>query len=40
MIFEDYNGKKYLILHSPNENPYERPVMFGITEEDGSLKML
>lgn len=40
MIFEDYNGKKFLILHSPNENPYERPVMFGITEEDGSLKML
>lgn len=40
MIFEDYNGKKYLILHSPNENPYERPVMFGITEENGTLKLL
>ena len=38
MIFEDYNGKKYLILHSPNENPLERPVMFEIKEENGSLK--
>lgn len=40
MIFEDYNGKKYLILHSPNENPYERPVLLEITETDGSLKLL
>ena len=40
MIFEDYNGIKYLILHSPNENPYERPVMFAVTEENGSLKLL
>lgn len=39
MIFEDYNGKKYLILHSPNENPLERPVMFEIKEENGSLKL-
>lgn len=39
MIFEDYNGKKYLILHSPNENPLERPVLFEITEENGTIKL-
>ena len=37
MIFEDYNGKKHLILHSPNENPLERPVLFEIAEENGNL---
>lgn len=39
MIFEDFSGKKYLILHSPNENPLERPVMFEIKEENGTLKL-
>lgn len=39
MIFEDYDGKKYLILHSPNENPLERPVLFEITEENGTIKL-
>lgn len=39
MIFEDYNGKKHLILHSPNENPLERPVLFEITEENGTIKL-
>ncbi len=40
MIFEDYNGVKHLILHSPNENPLERPVLFDVKEENGSLKIL
>ncbi len=40
MIFEDNNGVKHLILHSPNENPLERPVLFDIKEENGSLKIL
>lgn len=39
MIFEDYNGQKHLILHSPNENPLERPIMFDIVEKDGTLKL-
>lgn len=39
MIFDDYEGKKYLILHSPNENPLERPVLFEITEENGTIKL-
>ncbi len=40
MIFDDYSGNKYLILHSPNENPLERPVLIKITEENGSLKLV
>ena len=39
MIFDDYNGVKHLILHSPNENPLERPVMFNLKEENGTLKL-
>lgn len=39
MIFEDYADNKYLILHSPNENPLERPVLFDIEEENGKLKI-
>ena len=37
MIFDDYSGNKYLILHSPNENPLERPVLIKTTEENGTL---
>ncbi len=40
MIFDDYNGVKHLILHSPNENPAERPVLFDIEEKDGILKLI
>ncbi len=40
MIFEDFSGSKYLILHSPNENPYERPILFEIKEENGNLKIV
>lgn len=40
MIFEDFGGVKHLILHSPNENPKERPVLFDLTEENGKLKLL
>ncbi len=39
MIFEDYSGKKHLILHSPNETYKERPVLFDIIEENGKLKI-
>lgn len=37
MIFKDFRGNKYLILHSPNENPYERPILMAIKEEEGNL---
>lgn len=40
MIFDDFEGNKYLILHSPNENPLERPVLIRITEENGTLKVV
>lgn len=40
MIFEDFEGIKYLILHSPNENPHERPVLFEIKEENGTIKLV
>lgn len=39
MIFDDFEGVKHLILHSPNENPYERPVLLDIVEENGTLKL-
>ena len=37
MIFDDFNGEKHLILHSPNDNPLERPVLFNLKEENGTL---
>lgn len=37
MIFEDLDGVRHLILHSPNENPLERPVMFTVEEADDKL---
>ena len=39
MIFDDFDGNKYLILHSPNENPLERPVLIRIAEEDGTIRL-
>lgn len=39
MIFDAYDGKKYLILHSPNENPFERPLLLEIEEINGNLKL-
>lgn len=39
MIFDDYNGVKHLILHSPNKNPLERPVLFELKEENGNLRL-
>ena len=37
MIFEDKDNTKYLVLHSPNENPLERPVLLRIKEENGTI---
>lgn len=37
MIFEDFSGKKRLILHSPNKHPLERPVLSFIYEESDTL---
>ena len=37
MIFKTRENELKLILHSPNENPLERPVMFDIKEENNEL---
>ena len=40
MIFEDYSGSLHLILHSPNNHPLERPVLFDLTEENDCLHII
>ncbi len=38
MVFRDKEGKLFLTLHSPNEHLKERPVLFPLTEEKGTLR--
>lgn len=38
MIFTGFDGVTYLVLHRPNNNPYERPVLTPIIEKDGHLE--
>ncbi len=40
MIFTAFDGKNYLVLHRPNSNPDERPVLTQIIEKDGHLETL
>ena len=37
MIFKTKENELKLVLHSPNENPKERPVFFNIKEENDTL---
>lgn len=37
MIFRTHENDLKLILHSPNENPLERPVIFDLKEENDTL---
>lgn len=37
MIFRTKENELKLILHSPNENPLERPVLFDLKEENDTL---
>lgn len=37
MIFRSFENKLYLVLHRPNENPLERPVLTEIKEVEGKL---
>ncbi len=39
MIFKGYDEKLYLVLHRPNNNPMERPVLTEIIEKDGTLQI-
>ena len=38
MIFDGFDGGLYLILHSPNVDPNERPRLFRITETDDGFE--
>ncbi len=38
MIFDGFDGGLYMILHSPNVNPNERPRLFRITETDDGFE--
>lgn len=40
MLFESGEGKKYLVLHSPNEHLLERPVFYEIREENNTLRIV
>lgn len=40
MIFKGFDGKNYLVLHRPNNNPDERPVLTEIIETDGHLELV
>jgi len=37
MIFRDHAGRLLFICHQPNDTPNERPVLFELAEENGSL---
>ena len=40
MIFTAFDGKTYLVLHRPNSNPDERPVLTELAEKDGKLVLI
>lgn len=40
MIFESFDGKKYLTLHMPNTTPNERPFFFEVKENHGTLQLV
>lgn len=39
MIFTSFDKKLHLVLHRPNNNPYERPVLTEIEEAEGTLRI-
>ena len=40
MIFDGFDGRTYLILHSTNVNPNERPRLFELTETDDGFEIV
>ena len=40
MLFDGFDGKTYLILHSTNVNPNERPRLFEMTETDDGFEIV
>ena len=39
MLFDGFDGRTYLILHSTNADPDERPHLFGIKETDNGFEI-
>jgi len=39
MIFESFDGRLYLAVHSPNDTPNERARFVGLTQKDGTLTL-
>ena len=40
MLFLSAEKSLYLVLHAPNETPYERPVFHRVKEQDNKLVLL
>ena len=40
MLFRSFEGQLYLTLHSPNDNPNERPAFIPVREDNGTLTRL
>lgn len=39
MLFSRFDGQLMLVLHQPNRGPLERPRLFEVAEEDGTLHL-
>ena len=39
MLFQTFEGGLKLILHRPNNNPMERPVLFDVIDSGSELKI-
>ncbi|MBQ3425749.1 MAG: family 43 glycosylhydrolase [Clostridia bacterium] len=39
MVFNTFSGKTMLVMHRPNENPYERAVLLELKEDNGRLSL-
>ena len=37
MIFKTFDDRLILLLHEPNEHPFERPAYFEIEDRDGMI---
>ena len=40
MIFEGFDGKLYMVIHTPNVRPRERAVIFEIEETEDSYRII
>lgn len=40
MLFQDFEGKLLMTIHTPNVNPKERPVIYELIDRQGTLSLL